>query len=106
MGGGEWSYQKKYGMVCHMTCCSVCGCGFSPKGDNVDVKVISEDSSVQQCFVVFDVLMINTSNLANCPLVDRIQKLKKSVGGVEHEGVAGGRSICVTVVLFLYHTIL
>jgi len=52
-------------------------CVFSPKGDNVDVKVISEESLVQQCFVVFDVLMINDSNLANCPLVDRIKKLKK-----------------------------
>ena len=51
-----------------------------PKGDNVDVKGIGEDSvGAQQCYVVFDVLMINQTNLANQPLSDRVQQLKKLV---------------------------
>ena len=51
-----------------------------PKGDNVDVKAIGEDSAgVQQCFVVFDVLMINDTNLANQPLRERVDQLKKCV---------------------------
>lgn len=49
-----------------------------PKGDNVDVKGISEDTvGAQQCYVVFDVLMINDTNLANQPLSARIEQLKK-----------------------------
>ena len=44
----------------------------------MDVKVINEDSSgAQQCFVVFDVLMINDNNLANKPLKERVELLKK-----------------------------
>lgn len=51
---------------------------FLPKGDNVDVKSITDRSSgVQQCFVVFDVLMINDTNFANQPLMDRVEQLKK-----------------------------
>ena len=34
----------------------------------------------QQCFVVFDVLMVNDTNLANCPLRERTEQLKKYVG--------------------------
>lgn len=34
---------------------------------------------VQQCFVVFDVLMVNDTNLANCPLRERAEQLKKYV---------------------------
>ena len=53
-------------------------CSFSPKGDNVDVKAITESTvGVQQCFVVFDVLKINDDNLANCPLIERAEKLKE-----------------------------
>ena len=49
-----------------------------PKGDNVDVKAITENTvGVQQCFVVFDVLMINEANFANEPLVERVEHLKK-----------------------------
>lgn len=49
-----------------------------PKGENVDVKGISEDTvGAQQCFVVFDVLMINDTNLANQPLRERVEKLTK-----------------------------
>ena len=33
----------------------------------------------QQCFVVFDVLMVNDTNLANCPLMERAEQLKKCV---------------------------
>ncbi|XP_064401547.1 DNA ligase 4-like isoform X2 [Halichondria panicea] len=53
---------------------------FLPKGDNVDVKALGgddTDSGSQQCFVVFDVLMINDTNLANCPLSERAEQLKK-----------------------------
>ena len=32
---------------------------------------------IQQCFVVFDVLLINDKNLANCPLHERVEHLKK-----------------------------
>ena len=31
----------------------------------------------QQCFFVFDVLMVNETNLANCPLKERAEQLKK-----------------------------
>ncbi len=76
-----------------------------PKGDNVDVKTMGDDgdsgklqlcvvsshgnafvcalfanahcTGSQQCFVVFDVLMINDTNLANCPLSERAEQLKK-----------------------------
>ena len=41
---------------------------------------VSLSSGVQQCFVVFDVLMINDNNLANCPLRERADHLKKWVG--------------------------
>ena len=36
-------------------------------------------AGAQQCFVVFDVLMVNDTNLANCPLKDRAEQLKKCV---------------------------
>ena len=35
--------------------------------------------SVQPCFVVFDVLMVNDTNLANCPLRERVEHLNKYV---------------------------
>lgn len=59
-----------------------------PKGDNIDVKAIGFGTStqlpyaankyanMQQCFVVFDVLMINGKNFANLPLTDRSEELK------------------------------
>eukprot|EP00731_Ephydatia_muelleri_P008231 Em0004g569a len=51
---------------------------FVPKGENVDVKTVGgTDGGPQQCYVVFDVLMINDTNLANCPLRDRLEQLKK-----------------------------
>jgi ATP-dependent DNA ligase len=37
-------------------------------------------TGAQQCFVVFDVLMVNDSNLANCPLKERAEQLKKYAG--------------------------
>ncbi len=44
----------------------------------MDVKAITESTvGVQQCFVVFDVLKINDDNLANCPLIERAEKLKE-----------------------------
>ena len=49
-----------------------------PKGDNVDVKAITDRTvGAQQCYVVFDVLMVNDTNFANCPLCERIEELKK-----------------------------
>ena len=36
-------------------------------------------TGAQQCFVVFDVLMVNDTNLANCPLKERAEKLTKYV---------------------------
>ena len=32
---------------------------------------------VQPCYVVFDVLMINETNLANCTLRERVEHLNK-----------------------------
>ena len=37
-------------------------------------------TGAQQCFVVFDVLMVNDTNLANCPLKERAEQLKKYIG--------------------------
>ena len=75
-------------------------CIHRPKGENVDVKALGEYNSgkrlcpnhllnsfdiwcvhvgAQQCFVVFDVLMVNDTNLANCPLKERAEQLKKCV---------------------------
>ncbi|CAI8009872.1 DNA ligase 4 [Geodia barretti] len=54
---------------------------FLPKGDHVDVKTIGRDEDsgigIQQCFVVFDVLMVNDTNFANRPLSERAEQLKK-----------------------------
>ena len=48
----------------------------------MDVKAVGasggeDDDHIQQCFVVFDLLMVNTTNLANQPLTHRIEQLKK-----------------------------
>ena len=53
---------------------------FIPKGDNIDVKAISTQlagryEGMQQCFVVFDVLMVNGRNLANLSLRERALEL-------------------------------
>ncbi|XP_065897200.1 DNA ligase 4-like isoform X2 [Dysidea avara] len=55
------------------------------KGENVDVKALGhdEESDVQQCFVVFDVLLINDKNLANCPLHERVSHLQKIFSPVD-----------------------
>ena len=57
---------------------------FVPKGDNIDVKAISGSGAqtgkyegMQQCFVVFDVLMVNGQNLANLSLRERSQELEQ-----------------------------
>ena len=38
----------------------------------MDVKSIGEDDDIGQCFVAFDVLLVNDKNLANCPLQERV----------------------------------
>ena len=38
---------------------------------------MSCDAGIQQCFVVFDVLMVNDTNFANHPLSERAEQLKK-----------------------------
>ncbi|KAI6661708.1 DNA ligase 4-like [Oopsacas minuta] len=53
---------------------------FVPKGDNIDVKAFSTQltgkyEGMQQCFVVFDILMINGRNLANLTLRERALEL-------------------------------
>ena len=47
--------------------------------DVVIVHTCAHMIGAQQCFVVFDVLMVNDTNLANCPLKDRAEQLKKYV---------------------------
>ena len=39
---------------------------------------------IQPCYVVFDVLMINETNLANCPLGERVEHLNKYVPTYNH----------------------
>lgn len=43
--------------------------------NSLDVQCVRVGA--QQCFVVFDVLMVNDTNLANCPLKERAEQLKK-----------------------------
>ena len=55
---------------------------FVPKGDNIDVKAINTQlagkyEGMQQCFVVFDILMINGRNLANLTLRERALELEQ-----------------------------
>ena len=55
------------------------------------------DSSVQQCFVAFDVLLVDGQNLANSPQQERADILSTWVGeggeveGGEGRGGRGGR---------------
>ena len=55
---------------------------FIPKGDNIDVKAINSQlagkyQGMQQCFVVFDILMVNGRNLANLTLRERALEMDK-----------------------------
>ena len=69
----------------------------SPKGDHLDVKAVGQSSSsVQQCFVAFDVLLVDGQNLANKPQQERVDILSTSVGREER----GGRG-CVGLLLLL-----
>ena len=53
-----------------------------PKGDHLDVKAVGESgSAVQQCFVAFDVLLVDGQNLANRPQQERADILSTWVGG-------------------------
>ena len=64
-----------------------------PKGENVDVKGLNEDAvGAQQCYVVFDVLMINDSNLANQPLAERVKQLKKLATYIANQATTYVRS--------------
>ncbi|CAF1064672.1 unnamed protein product [Adineta ricciae] len=50
------------------------------KGDSFDVKSIqANDSQLQPCFIVFDILMYNDEVLTNKPLNERLQYLHKKI---------------------------
>ena len=50
------------------------------KGDSFDVKSIqANDSQLQPCFIVFDILMYNEEILTNKPLNERLQYLHKKI---------------------------
>jgi len=50
------------------------------KGDSFDVKSIqANDSQLQPCFIVFDILMYNDEILTNKPLNERLQYLHKKI---------------------------
>ena len=50
------------------------------KGDSFDVKSIqANDSQLQPCFIVFDILMYNEEILTNKPLNERLQYMHKKI---------------------------
>ncbi|XP_070569622.1 DNA ligase 4-like [Ptychodera flava] len=50
---------------------------FMTKGENLDIKALKEDETLQTCFCVFDCLLFNDKNLANYPLHERLQYLQR-----------------------------
>ncbi|KAG0420103.1 hypothetical protein HPB47_003677 [Ixodes persulcatus] len=52
---------------------------FVCKGSNVDVKSLREDSSLQPCFVAFDILFLNDRVVTNCPLEERAKLLDSAL---------------------------
>ena len=80
--------QQRLPQVVHVTCL----CPPRPKGDHLDVKAVGESgSAVQQCFVAFDVLLVDGQNLANRPQQERADILSTWVEdcNVEMEGWGG-----------------
>ena len=79
--------QQRLPQVVHVTCL----CPPRPKGDHLDVKAVGESgSAVQQCFVAFDVLLVDGQNLANRPQQERADILSTWVGeGWGREGRGG-----------------
>lgn len=77
----------------------------SPKGEHLDVKAVGQSSSaVQQCFVAFDVLLVDGQNLANKPQQERADILSTWVGRGGREGSGGeGREgrVCAWLLLLL-----
>ncbi|XP_028810741.1 DNA ligase 4 isoform X2 [Denticeps clupeoides] len=49
---------------------------FMQKGSKFDIKRLMEDSEVQTCFCVFDVLLVNDKKFANEPLKKRYETLQ------------------------------
>ncbi|XP_077997197.1 DNA ligase 4-like [Glandiceps talaboti] len=56
---------------------------FMTKGENFDIKALRDDDDLQTCFCVFDCLLFNDKNLANCPLTERLQYLSKVFTPIE-----------------------
>ncbi|XP_077509630.1 DNA ligase 4 [Amblyomma americanum] len=52
---------------------------FVSKGSHVDVKSLTENSSLQPCFVAFDILLLNGQVTTNMPLHKRVDLLEKAV---------------------------
>lgn len=49
------------------------------KGSHVDVKSLTESSSLQPCFVAFDILLLNGQVVTNKPLQERVGLLDQAV---------------------------
>ncbi|RDD46321.1 DNA ligase 4 [Trichoplax sp. H2] len=51
---------------------------YVPRGENIDVKAVGRTSAIiQQCYMVFDILMLNGKKLANHSLHERLGYLKQ-----------------------------
>lgn len=52
---------------------------FVSKGSHVDVKSLTENSSLQPCFVAFDILLLNGQVVTNKPLQERVVLLDQAL---------------------------
>lgn len=58
---------------------------FGSKGQNFDVKKLSDSSQHQPCFVAFDILLYNDKLLINKPYSERLEYLNSAF--MEKEGI-------------------
>lgn len=52
---------------------------FVSKGAHADVRSLNENSSLQPCFVAFDILFVNGQVVTNKPLQERVKLLEESI---------------------------
>uniref|UniRef100_A0A5S6QX03 DNA ligase n=1 Tax=Trichuris muris TaxID=70415 RepID=A0A5S6QX03_TRIMR len=56
---------------------------FATKGEHVDVKQLRSGDSISACYVVFDLLLLNDTQLVNLPLRQRLERLREVVDEIE-----------------------
>ncbi|CDW55759.1 DNA ligase A M domain containing protein [Trichuris trichiura] len=56
---------------------------FATKGDHVDVKCLRSGDTINPCYVIFDLLYLNDTQLTSLPLHERLNRLRKVVREVE-----------------------